>query len=65
MTPMSRRHPTDLSVAHKALVAGVGMIAFAKPGASDAYPAMGAAATRTALANAGLDHADVQQAYVG
>lgn len=49
----------------RALIAGVGMIPFAKPGNSDAYPAMGAAATRAALADAGLDYADVQQAYVG
>lgn len=46
-------------------VAGVGMIAFAKPGASDAYPAMGAAAARAALADAGLGYEAVQQAYVG
>jgi len=46
-------------------VAGVGMIPFAKPGASEAYPAMGAAATRAALADAGLGYDAVQQAYVG
>ncbi|MBQ0960566.1 lipid-transfer protein [Ideonella sp. 4Y11] len=47
------------------LVAGVGMIPFAKPGASAPYPQMAAEATRLALADAGLDYADVQQAYVG
>lgn len=47
------------------LVAGVGMIPFAKPGAHRPYPEMAAEATRAALADAGLDYARVQQAYVG
>lgn len=47
------------------LVAGVGMIAFAKPGAHRPYPEMAAEATRAALVDAGLDYARVQQAYVG
>ena len=47
------------------LVAGVGMIAFAKPGAHRPYPEMAAEAARAALADAGLDYARVQQAYVG
>ena len=46
-------------------VAGVGMIPFAKPGASDTYDVMGAAATRLALADAGLGYDDIEQAYVG
>jgi acetyl-CoA acetyltransferase len=46
-------------------VAGVGMIPFTKPGASEAYPAMGAAAARLALADAGVDYAHIEQAYVG
>ncbi len=49
----------------QACIAGVGMIPFAKPGASDPYPVMGAAATRAALADAGLGHEALQQAYVG
>jgi sterol carrier protein 2 len=49
----------------KVRVAGVGMIPFAKPGASDTYDVMGAAAARAALADAGLDYADVEQAVVG
>ena len=49
----------------KALIAGVGMIPFAKPGASDPYPVMGATATRAALDDAGIAYDDVQQAYVG
>lgn len=47
------------------IVAGVGMIPFAKPGAHEPYPVMAATATRLALADAGLGYADVQQAYVG
>lgn len=47
------------------LVAGVGMIPFAKPGAHRPYPEMAAEATRAALADAGLDYGRVQQAYAG
>ena len=47
-----------------AIVAGVGMIPFAKPGASAPYPAMGAAAARAALEDARVAYADVEQAYV-
>jgi acetyl-CoA acetyltransferase len=46
-------------------VAGVGMIPFVKPGASDPYPVMAAQATRIALQDAGLDYRRVEQAYVG
>jgi acetyl-CoA acetyltransferase len=52
-------------MAAKALVAGVGMIPFAKPGASESYDVMGATAARAALKDAGIDYAKVQQAYVG
>lgn len=41
------------------------MVPFGKPGASEAYDAMGAEATRTALADAGLAFDDLQQAFVG
>ena len=47
------------------VVAGVGMIPFTKPGASPSYTDMGAGAVRAALQDAGLDYAQVQQAYVG
>ena len=47
------------------VVAGVGMIPFAKPGASEPYYEMAAKAIRAALANAGLDYDKVQQAYAG
>lgn len=50
---------------NKVLVAGVGMIPFAKPGASDPYPVMGAKAASLALDDAGLGYDKVQQAYVG
>ena len=46
-------------------VAGVGMIPFTKPGASAPYHVMGSEATKLALADAGLDYAKIQQAYVG
>ncbi len=49
----------------KAFVAGVGMIAFAKPGANDPYPVMAANAGRLALADAGVAFDAIAQAYVG
>ena len=49
----------------KAFVAGVGMIAFAKPGASDPYHRMAANAGRLALADADVGFEAIQQAYVG
>jgi len=52
-------------MSHDVLVAGVGMIPFTKPGQSDPYFRMGAKAAGLALADAGLDYAAVQQAYVG
>lgn len=50
---------------NEVLVAGVGMIPFAKPGASQPYPVMASEAARLALANAGIAYDKVQQAYVG
>ncbi len=44
---------------------GVGMIPFTKPGASAPYTQMGAQAASLALADANLDYALVEQAYVG
>lgn len=52
-------------MSEKALVAGVGMVKFTKPGKSEAYDAMAVDATRQALADAGIDYKAVQQAYVG
>lgn len=48
-----------------AVVAGVGMIPFKKPGASDTYDVMGADAAKEALRDAGLVYKDIQQAMVG
>ena len=52
-------------MSEKVFVAGVGMIPFAKPGASLSYTEMGAQATRLALADAGIGYEMVQEAYVG
>ena len=52
-------------MSRKVFVAGVGMIPFAKPGASAPYPAMAAAAARAALADARVDYGAVGQAYAG
>ncbi|MDM0015258.1 lipid-transfer protein [Variovorax sp. J22P168] len=49
----------------KVLVAGVGMIPFAKPGASLSYTQMGAEAVRRALEDAGIAYDAVQEAYAG
>jgi acetyl-CoA acetyltransferase len=49
----------------KALIAGVGMIPFTKPGASEDFDVMGAKAGEDALRDAGISITDVQQAYVG
>ena len=46
-------------------VAGVGMIPFTKPGASETYDVMGEKAAKAAFEDAGLAYAAVQQAYVG
>ncbi len=47
------------------VVAGVGMVPFGKPGASEPYNVMGAAAVRAALADAGISYEKIQQAYAG
>ncbi|MBV1904095.1 MAG: lipid-transfer protein, partial [Marinosulfonomonas sp.] len=52
-------------MSNKAYVVGVGVVPFQKPGASESYDVMAATATRTALADAGLDYSKVQQAYAG
>ena len=46
-------------------VTGVGMIPFAKPGASAPYDQMGARAARLALQDAAIDYALIEQAYCG
>jgi acetyl-CoA acetyltransferase len=47
------------------VVAGVGMIPFAKPGASEPYYVMASKAIRKALEDAGLGYEKVRQAYAG
>ncbi|MFC5551544.1 lipid-transfer protein [Massilia aerilata] len=52
-------------MSQKVFVTGVGMIPFAKPGASAPYHEMGALAARAALDDAGIPYDSVEQAYVG
>jgi acetyl-CoA acetyltransferase len=52
-------------VGREVFVAGVGIIPFTKPGASDPYHVMGAQVIRSALRDAGLDYAKLQQVYAG
>ena len=54
-----------MSQSQKVVVAGVGMIPFAKPGASEPYHVMGEKATRQALQDAGVDYRAIEQAFVG
>jgi acetyl-CoA acetyltransferase len=49
----------------KVNVIGVGMVKFAKPGASEDYNVMAAKAIRAALEDAKVDYADVEQAFAG
>ena len=49
----------------KVNVIGVGMVKFQKPGASDDYNVMAASAIRSAIKDAGVDFADLEQAYAG
>jgi sterol carrier protein 2 len=46
-------------------VAGVGMIKFAKPGASEEYDVMAAKAARAALQDAGVRYDEIEQAFAG
>ena len=46
-------------------VIGVGMVKFGKPGKSDPYNVMAAAAARAALADAGVDYGEIEQAFTG
>jgi sterol carrier protein 2 len=52
-------------MSRKVFVTGVGMIPFAKPGASAPYDQMGALAARQSLEDAGIGYDDIEQAYVG
>jgi acetyl-CoA acetyltransferase len=55
----------EMLMVGKAYVLGVGMVPFAKPGRGLSYDEMGEDAARLALADAGIEYAAVQQAYVG
>lgn len=46
-------------------VVGVGMVKFAKPGASEEYHVMASKAGRAALSDADLSFSDIQQAFAG
>ncbi|MCG3185759.1 MAG: hypothetical protein IOMNBAOH_00270 [Rhodocyclaceae bacterium] len=52
-------------MSRKVFVAGVGMIPFAKPGASEPYFVMGANAARVAMQDARVDFGKIEQAFVG
>ena len=54
-----------ISDENKVVVAGVGMIPFAKPGDSKSYDLMGSEATKLALKDCGLSYKSIQQAIVG
>ena len=56
---------TKKSSGNKVVVAGVGMIPFAKPGASETYDIMGANATKLALEDSGVAYNNIQSAFVG
>jgi len=49
----------------RTIVAGVGMIPFAKPGQSEDWDVMAEKAVRLALADAGVAYDQIQQAYAG
>ena len=53
----------EKQMGQKVVVAGVGMIPFAKPGQNENYVAMGEQAVRLALADAGVGYESIQQAY--
>lgn len=52
-------------MSNKVLVAGVGMIPFVKPSATEPYTVMGPKAIRLALKDAGVDYDKIQQVYAG
>jgi sterol carrier protein 2 len=49
----------------RANVIGVGMVKFAKPGASEEYDVMATKAAQAAIKDAGIRFEDIQQAYAG
>src|SRR5204863_4834277 len=53
------------TMGRKVNVVGVGMVKFAKPGASDGYEVMAGTAIRDALKDGGVDFKEIEQAYAG
>src|SRR4051812_37379287 len=53
------------AMSQRALIAGVGMIPFVKPGANEPYPVMARQTTQLALADAEVNYEQIQHAYVG
>lgn len=49
----------------KAIIAGVDMVKFAKPGKSEPYRIMASTAIKGAIKDAGIDHKLIEQAYAG
>jgi sterol carrier protein 2 len=56
---------SSMSNSNKVHVIGVGMVKFAKPGASDDYHVMAANAARTALKDAGVEYSHIDQVFAG
>ncbi len=54
-----------MSAAAEIVMAGVGMVAFKKPGQSEPYDVMGEHATRAALSDAGISFSLIEQAFCG
>ena len=49
----------------RAMIAGVGMVPFTKPGRSEPYHVMGEQAARAGLGDAGVQYSAVQHVYAG
>nr|WP_084331873.1 lipid-transfer protein [Hyphomonas adhaerens] len=62
---LSKKSSGRTKLLNNVVVAGVGMIPFAKPGGSEPYYVMASKAIRRALENAGIGLEKVQQAYAG
>src|SRR6185312_8990778 len=65
LAAQNHHRPGIRSMSNEVRVAGVGMIPFTKPGASETYDVMGHKAAAAAFADAGLPYDAAQQVYVG
>lgn len=52
-------------MSERTTVSGVGMVPFSTPSKSETYDVMGERAARAALADAGIDYEQIEQAYAG